>query len=46
MKSIKKDIIRTITIIPAVILFSLFIAIDIVLDDWVHDKFDQALTTK
>ena len=46
MKSIKKDIVRAITIIPAVILFTLFIAIDIVLDDWVHNKFDETLTTK
>lgn len=46
MKSIKKDIVSAITIIPAVILFSIFIAIDIVLDDWVNDKFDETLTTK
>lgn len=46
MKSIKKDIIRAITIIPAIILFTLFIAIDIVLDDWVNEQFDQTLMTK
>ena len=46
MKSIKKDIVRAITIIPAVILFSIFIAIDVVLDDWVNDKFDETLITK
>ena len=46
MKSIKKDIVRTITIIPAVILFSLFLSIDVVLDDWVQNKFDEALITK
>jgi signal transduction histidine kinase len=46
MKSIKKDIVRTITIIPAVILFSLFLSIDVVLDDWVKDKFDETLITK
>ncbi|HEY7867439.1 MAG TPA: HAMP domain-containing sensor histidine kinase, partial [Psychromonas sp.] len=46
MKSIKKDIVRPITITLAVILFSLFMAIDIVLDDWVRDKFDETLTTK
>ena len=46
MKSIKKDIVRAITLIPAIILFSIFIAIDIVLDDWVKDKFDESLTTK
>lgn len=46
MKSIKKDIVRPITITLAVILFSLFMAIDIVLDDWVQGKFDETLTTK
>ncbi|MFT7053786.1 MAG: signal transduction histidine kinase [Psychromonas sp.] len=46
MKSIKKDIVRPITITLAVILFSLFMAIDIVLDDWVQGKFDESLTTK
>lgn len=46
MKSIKKDIVRSITITLAVILFSLFMAIDIVLDDWVQGKFDETLTTK
>lgn len=46
MKSIKKDIVRPITITLAVILFSIFMAIDIVLDDWVRDKFDESLTTK
>lgn len=46
MRSIKKDIVRTVTIIPAVILFSLFLTIDIVLDDWVKDKFDETLITK
>ncbi|TEW54692.1 HAMP domain-containing histidine kinase [Psychromonas sp. RZ22] len=46
MKSIKKDILRTITIIPAVILFIIFIAVDTILDDWVKDKFDEVLTTK
>lgn len=46
MKSIKKDIVRAVTIIPAVILFSLFLTIDFFLDDWVEDKFDETLTTK
>lgn len=46
MKSIKKDIVRTVTLIPAVILFSLFLTIDIVLDDWVKNKFDETLITK
>lgn len=46
MKSIKKNIVRTSTLIPAVILFSVFITIDIVLDDWVNNKFDETLTIK
>lgn len=46
MKSIKKEIIRSITILPAVILFSLFLAIDIVLDDWLDERFDESLRTK
>ena len=46
MKSIKKDIVRTVTLIPAAILFSLFLTIDIVLDDWVKEKFDKTLITK
>ena len=46
MKSIKKDIVRAITIIPAIIIFTIFIAIDIILDGWVNDKFDESLITK
>lgn len=46
MKSIKKDIVRAITIILSAILFTLFLTIDIILDGWVKDKFDEALITK
>ena len=46
MKSIKKDIVRAITIIPAIIIFTIFIAIDIILDGWVNEKFDESLVTK
>jgi signal transduction histidine kinase len=45
MRSIKKDIVRTTTVTIVVILFSLFLTIDIVLDDWVKNKFDETLIT-
>jgi len=46
MKSIKKDIVRSVTITTSVIIFSVFMAIDIVLDDWVQNKFNESLTIK
>ncbi|WP_311568119.1 HAMP domain-containing sensor histidine kinase [Photobacterium arenosum] len=44
--SIKNDLVNSITLMFAIIIFGIYLAVDISLDSWVDEQFDKALVNK
>lgn len=46
MLSIRTQLVKAITIVIGLILFAIFLIVDLSVDDWVDNQFDQSLTSK